>query len=189
MQSSKHILSNDQGLHRRSHPRNLTAYVPPQYKRQQRLKYWPSISCSHLKINTQTSFAININSKYEFDVFNSGRSSLTLVSSGLTETARDRTRTSLGLRSGIATAGWISRTSGPPNRVNTTARQLVAMDLWAINLWRSPCGTDPDDHHIVLETDHHRPLRKCGVEHTNGNRLRWWLMNRKWENSQIYPKY
>lgn len=56
---------------------------------------------------------------------------LTLVSRGLIETARVRTRTSLGLRSGTSTIGRSSRTSGPPKRGSTTALQAVTM-------WRSP---------------------------------------------------
>lgn len=54
---------------------------------------------------------------------------LTLVSRGLMETARVRTRTSWGLRSGTSTLGWSSRTSGPPKRGNTTALQLVTKRL------------------------------------------------------------
>lgn len=54
---------------------------------------------------------------------------LTWVSSGLMETARVRTSTSHGFRSGILTSWRTSRTSGPPNRGKTTALQVVAMLL------------------------------------------------------------
>ena len=54
---------------------------------------------------------------------------LTLVSKGLIDTARVRTRTSLGLRLGTSTLGRSSRTSGPPKRGSTTALQLVTMCL------------------------------------------------------------
>lgn len=50
---------------------------------------------------------------------------LTLKSKGLTETARARTSTSSGFRSGTSTDGRTSRTSGPPNRGRTTARHVI----------------------------------------------------------------
>lgn len=52
---------------------------------------------------------------------------LTLRSKGLMETARARTRTSVGFRSGTLTAGWSSRASGPPNLGRSTA--LADVDI------------------------------------------------------------
>ena len=54
---------------------------------------------------------------------------LTLVSSGLMDTARVLTRTSVGLRSGTGASGRSSSTCGPPKRGKTTALQVVTMNL------------------------------------------------------------
>jgi hypothetical protein len=51
---------------------------------------------------------------------------LTRKSRGLMETARARTSTSRGFRSGTGTPCLISITSGPPKRGTTTARQVFS---------------------------------------------------------------
>ena len=54
---------------------------------------------------------------------------LTRVSSGLMETARERTRTSWGLRMGTGTSERSWRTSGPPKWGKRTALQVVTRVL------------------------------------------------------------
>lgn len=70
---------------------------------------------------------------------NEMREELTRVSRGLIETARVRTSSSFGFRSGISTSWRTSSTSGPPNRGKTTALQVVAMLLIPrfVEAWRN----------------------------------------------------
>lgn len=63
---------------------------------------------------------------------------LTRRSKGLMETARVRTSTSRGFRSGTGTPCLTSSTSGPPKRGTTTARQLFSAAAAAVDAGRAP---------------------------------------------------
>uniref|UniRef100_A0A0A9CMH9 Uncharacterized protein n=1 Tax=Arundo donax TaxID=35708 RepID=A0A0A9CMH9_ARUDO len=77
-------------------------------------------------------------------------------SRGLMETARARTSTSRGFRSGTGTPCLTSSTSGPPKRGTTTARQLFSAAV-AVDAGRPPATRRRAItalHHIALQPRH-----------------------------------
>ena len=98
---------------------------------------------------------------------------LTRKSRGLIETARARTSTSLGFRSGTGKPFLTSSTSGPPKRGTTTARQVFSSTT-AVD-----AGRAPEILRQALAALHHmatrrpwRPGRRC-AERRAAERARW----------------
>jgi hypothetical protein len=93
---------------------------------------------------------------------------LTRKSRGLMETARARTSTSRGFRSGTGTPCLISSTSGPPKRGTTTARQVFSAA--AVDAGRHPSRRQralTALHHIALE---HTELQRLRLRLASGRR-------------------
>jgi hypothetical protein len=86
---------------------------------------------------------------------------LTRKSRGLMETARARTSTSRGFRSGTGTPCLISSTSAPPKRGTTTARQVFSTAA-AVD-----AGRDPERRRRALNALHH-----IALEPTEPQRMR-----------------